>query len=66
MAILLPATLAGAALGWAEHTRRTGGRRAWRWIALAPLLFVVMPALVQDDFVTQLTTGLGIGAIATA
>ena len=67
VAILLPATLVGAALGWAEHTRRTGGQGAWRWTALAPLLFVVMPALVQDNFVTQLLrTGEGGGAIAIA
>jgi len=30
VAILLPATLVGAALGWAEHARRTGGRGGWR------------------------------------
>lgn len=64
--ILLPATLVGASLGWAEHARRIGGMDARRWMALTPLLFVAMPALVQDDFVARLRTGLGTGAIATA
>lgn len=64
--ILLPATLVGASLGWAEHARRSNGQDARRWAALSPLLFVVMPALVQADFVAQLRSGLGTGAIATA
>lgn len=67
MGILLPALLVGAALAWAEYVRRLGGRGAWRWTAVAPLLFIVMPALVQDGFVpTLLSTGLGSGAIAVA
>jgi hypothetical protein len=66
LGVLLPATLVGATLGWAEQARREGGRRGWRWSALAPLLFVVMPALVQADFLAQLKSGLGTGAIGTA
>jgi len=67
LAILLPATLVGATLGWAEHARRTGGRGAWRWTALSPLLFVVMSALVQDNFVTRLVrTGIGGAQIGVA
>lgn len=64
--ILLPATLVGATLGWAEHVRCSGDTGRRRWTALAPLLFVAIPALVQADFVAQLQTGLGTGAIATA
>lgn len=64
--VLLPATLVGASLGWAEHARCSGGTARRRWTALTPLLFVALPALVQDDFVAQLQTGLGTGAIATA
>jgi hypothetical protein len=63
--VLLPATLAGAALGWAEHARRSDDTGCRRWAALAPLLFV-LAALVQPDFVPQLRSGLGTGAIATA
>ncbi len=64
-AILLPAALVGAVLGWAEHARHTGGWIGRRWAALAPLLFVVIPALVLDDFMLGLmTTGLGGGAVA--
>ena len=67
LAILLPATLVGAALGWAEYARRMGGPGAWRWTALEPLLLVVMPALVQDGFVTELLkTGIGGGAVGVA
>jgi hypothetical protein len=37
--VLLPGLLVGLLLGWAEHLRRTGGRRRWRWLALSPLPF---------------------------
>ena len=40
--ILLPGLLIGLLLGWAEHLRRTGGRRRWRWLALSPLLFAAI------------------------
>ena len=36
--ILLPAIVVGGLLGWADHIRRTGGRRGWRWLALSPLM----------------------------
>lgn len=64
--VLLPATLVGAALGWAEHVRCSSDTGRQRWAALAPLLFVALPALAQADFVAQLRTRLGTGAIATA
>jgi hypothetical protein len=31
--VLLPGTVVAGLLGWAEHLRRTGGRRRWRWPA---------------------------------
>jgi hypothetical protein len=40
--ILLPGVAIGMLLGWAEHLRRTGGRRGWRWLALSPLLFAAV------------------------
>ncbi len=59
--ILLPGLVTGALLGWAEHLRRTGGRRGWRWLALAPLSFVVAtPGVLVSVFID----GLGGGAIA--
>lgn len=66
VAVLLPATLIGAALGWAEQCRRQGKDRAWRWTALTPLLFMAMPALVQGNFMAGLASGLGTGAIMIA
>jgi hypothetical protein len=38
--ILLPGTLTGALLGWAEHRRRTG--RPTGWLVLSPLAFGVI------------------------
>ncbi len=40
--ILLPCLLIGLLLGWAEHLRRSGGRRHWRWLILSPLLFAAI------------------------
>ncbi len=62
--ILLPGLLIGLLLGWAEHLRRTGGRRRWRWLALSPLLFAAIlfsegPLAVLGIF----EDGLGGGAI---
>jgi len=63
-AILLPGALAGGLLGWAEALRRTGGRRGWRWLALAPLAFAIAPMLSPGAIGILLTQGLGGGAIA--
>lgn len=62
--ILLPGLVIGLLLGWAEHLRRTGGRRHWRWLALSPLLFAAVlfsegPLGVLGIF----EDGLGGGAI---
>ena len=62
--ILLPGLLIGLLLGWAEHLRRSGGRRHWRWLALSPLLFAAVlfsegPLGVLGIF----EDGLGGGAI---
>jgi len=61
--ILLPGVLVGALFGWAEHLRRAGGRRGWRWLALAPLLFssVLVPGLW--DISSMFQGGVGGGAI---
>jgi hypothetical protein len=62
--ILLPGLMIGLLLGWAEHLRRTGGRRHWRWLALSPMLFAAVvfsegPLGVLGIF----EDGLGGGAI---
>lgn len=65
-AILLPGAIVGGLLGWAEALRRSGGRRRWRWLALAPLAFAVAPMLMPGAITALLTQGLGGGAIAVA
>jgi hypothetical protein len=62
--ILLPGVLVGALLGWAEVLRRSGGRRGWRWVAAAPLLFAIAGLLPPGALETFLTTGVGGGALA--
>jgi hypothetical protein len=60
--ILLPGVVTGALRGWAEHLRRTGGRRGWRWLALAPLVFVAAtPSVLVSIFADG---GIGGGALA--
>ena len=68
--ILLPGIVTGMLLGWAEYIRRTGGRRRWRWLSLAPLAFpifiVASPEVIGDLFKGQFpfTGGIGGGALA--
>ena len=62
--LLLPGTITGALLGWAESIRRAGGRRRWRLLALAPLALIVGPMLLPDAIPDLVTQGLGGGAIA--
>lgn len=66
LAVLLPAGVTGALLGWAEYLRRTGGRPHWRLLALAPLVLAVAPLLMPGAVVALVTQGLGGGAIAFA
>jgi len=65
-AILLPGAAVGGLLGWAETLRRAGGRRGWRWLALAPLAFAIAPLLMPGAVAALLTQGLGGGAVAVA
>jgi hypothetical protein len=62
--VLTAGVIAGALLGLAEYFRRTGGRRGWRWLALAPLAFAVLPLTMEGAFAALFTQGLGGGAIA--
>jgi hypothetical protein len=62
--ILLPGLVVGAALGWAEGIRRTGGRRGWRWLAATPLIFPVLALTPPGALMTFLTTGVGGGSLA--
>lgn len=64
--LLLPGAVVGGLLGWAEGIRRAGGRRGWRWLALAPLTFAVAPLLLPGALVALFTEGIGGGAVAVA
>jgi hypothetical protein len=61
--ILLPGVIVGGLLGWAEHLRRTGGRRRWRWLALSPLLLAGILFSRPGDMASLLDNGIGGGAI---
>ena len=62
--LLLPGVVVGALLAWAEHIRRTGGRRRWRWLALSPLVFAGVLLSEPTDPAGLLEDGVGGGAIA--
>jgi len=66
VAVLGAAVITGALLGLAEYFRRTGGRRHWRWLALAPLSFAILPLTMPGALLALFTQGLGGGAIAIA
>jgi hypothetical protein len=61
--ILLPGLVTGLLLGWAEYLRRTGGRRRWRWLALAPMTFMSVLLTTVTDPASFLEGGIGGGAI---
>jgi hypothetical protein len=62
--ILLPGAIVGLLLGVADYLRRTGGRRGWRWLAIAPIAFTIAPLLSPGALESLVTTGLGGGAVA--
>lgn len=61
--ILAPGLAVGILLAWAEHLRRTGGRRGWRWLALAPLLFAAVLLSRPLDIGSVFVDGIGGGAL---
>lgn len=63
--ILLPGAVAGSLLGLAEHWRRTGGQRHWRWLTLAPFLFaaVLVQGVIEDPS-SMFADGVGAGTVA--
>lgn len=64
VAILGAGLITGALLGLAEFLRRTGGRRHWRWLAVAPLSFAIFALTMPDALLALFTTGLGGGTVA--
>ncbi|WP_426321761.1 hypothetical protein [Microbacterium sp. E-13] len=65
VAVLGGAGVVGGLLGWAEHIRRTGGRPHWRWLALSPLIFAVLPLTVPGTL-AALAQGIGTAGMAVA
>ena len=64
--ILLPGVITGVLLGWADHIRRTGGRRGWRWLALSPLALGAVVLLRPWDLPLLLQDPIGGGAVGVA
>ena len=64
--ILVPGIGVGALPGWAEHLRTSGGRRGWRWLALAPLLFSAILFSRPLDQLSIFEDGVGGGAIGVS
>lgn len=57
--------IVGALLGWADHIRRTGGRRRWRLLALSPLILGLLPLTVPGT-IALLAQGIGTAGIGVA
>lgn len=65
--ILLPAALMGALLGGATLAAGTADGKRRRWFILSPLLLILGPAVVTENFISNLiSTGIGGGAIGVA
>jgi hypothetical protein len=64
--ILVPGIGVGVLLGLAEHLRSSGGRRGWRWLALAPLLFSAILFSRPLDLLSIFEDGVGGGAIGVS
>jgi hypothetical protein len=61
--LLLPSTVIGALLGWAEYRRQTGITRGRRWLIRSPLLFI---SAIIPQFELLIKYGFGGGAIIVA
>jgi hypothetical protein len=64
--ILVPGIGVGVLLGLAEHLRSSGGRRGWRWLALAPLLFSAILFSRPLGLLSIFEDGVGGGAIGVS
>jgi hypothetical protein len=64
--ILLPGVITGGLLAYAEHLRRTGGRRHWRWLALSPLALCALFFSDPLNMGTFITSGIGGAALGVA
>ncbi len=66
-AVLFPTAVVGALLGAATCDTESSDRHRWRWAILSPLLLIVGPVIVTENFfATLLKTGMGGGAIGVA
>jgi hypothetical protein len=61
--LLLPATVIGTLLGWAEYRHQTGSTRGRRWLIWSPLLFI---SAIIPQFELLIKYGFGGGAIIVA
>ena len=62
--VLLPGTVIGALLGWAEHRRWSGPVPGRRWLIWSPMLFVAVLLQNPLDLLSGFEGGIGLAAVA--
>ena len=62
--VLLPGTIIGALLAWAEHRRWTGSLPHARWLVWSPMLFAGVLFQNPLDLLSGFEGGIGLAAVA--
>lgn len=62
--VLLPGTVIGALLGWAEHRRWSGPVPGRRWLVWSPMIFVAVLLQNPLDLLNGFEGGIGLAALA--
>ena len=62
--VLLPGTVIGSLLGWAEHRRWSGPIPGRRWLIWSPMIFVAVLLQNPLDLLDGFEGGIGLAAVA--
>jgi hypothetical protein len=62
--VLLPGTVIGALLGWAEHRRWSGPVPGRRWLVWSPMIFAAILLQNPLDLLNGFEGGIGLAAVA--
>jgi hypothetical protein len=62
--VLLPGTVIGALLGWAEHRRRSGPVPGRRWLVWSPMISAAVLLQNPLDLLNGFEGGIGLAAVA--